>query len=247
MAQKSTSQLLTPLSNEELDELSQFLESDQVSDETLMIDALDGYLTAIAIGPTTLPAELWLSRLWGPDEVDAPQFASPEEAQHFYRLIFRHYNGILTTLQRDPDAAAPLFETIVNDDEEEVFDPEMWAYGFMQGASLCRRDWQPLFDDDDGFEALFPIFVLGWDEIPVEMEKLIQTLEQRAELAEVIPEGIAWIYRYWQVPRMLALAEPSRATTSNRVDGIKVGRNDPCPCGSGKKFKKCCGSATKLH
>ena len=22
----------------------------------------------------------------------------------------------------------------------------------------------------------------------------------------------------------------------------KVGRNDPCPCGSGKKFKKCCGS-----
>jgi uncharacterized protein YecA (UPF0149 family) len=23
--------------------------------------------------------------------------------------------------------------------------------------------------------------------------------------------------------------------------GKKVGRNDPCPCGSGKKFKKCCG------
>jgi len=26
--------------------------------------------------------------------------------------------------------------------------------------------------------------------------------------------------------------------------GPKVGRNDPCPCGSGKKFKKCCGRAT---
>ena len=25
------------------------------------------------------------------------------------------------------------------------------------------------------------------------------------------------------------------------VKAIKVGRNDPCPCGSGKKFKKCCG------
>jgi uncharacterized protein YecA (UPF0149 family) len=23
----------------------------------------------------------------------------------------------------------------------------------------------------------------------------------------------------------------------------KIGRNDPCPCGSGKKFKKCCGEA----
>ena len=28
-----------------------------------------------------------------------------------------------------------------------------------------------------------------------------------------------------------------------RRDGPKVGRNDPCPCGSGKKYKKCCGAA----
>nr|WP_225218356.1 SEC-C metal-binding domain-containing protein [Planococcus wigleyi] len=25
-------------------------------------------------------------------------------------------------------------------------------------------------------------------------------------------------------------------------DSVKVGRNDPCPCGSGKKYKKCCGA-----
>jgi SEC-C motif-containing protein len=24
--------------------------------------------------------------------------------------------------------------------------------------------------------------------------------------------------------------------------GPKIGRNDPCPCGSGKKYKKCCGA-----
>ncbi|MBI2050743.1 MAG: SEC-C domain-containing protein [Parcubacteria group bacterium] len=34
-----------------------------------------------------------------------------------------------------------------------------------------------------------------------------------------------------------ALADPDR----NRFGGEKVGRNDPCPCGSGKKFKKCHG------
>lgn len=28
-----------------------------------------------------------------------------------------------------------------------------------------------------------------------------------------------------------------------RNEGPKVGRNDPCPCGSGKKYKKCCGTA----
>ena len=26
------------------------------------------------------------------------------------------------------------------------------------------------------------------------------------------------------------------------IDGAKVGRNDPCPCGSGKKYKKCHGA-----
>ena len=26
------------------------------------------------------------------------------------------------------------------------------------------------------------------------------------------------------------------------VKSVKVGRNDPCPCGSGKKYKKCCGA-----
>jgi len=34
--------------------------------------------------------------------------------------------------------------------------------------------------------------------------------------------------------------EPSGVTSTIRLDGPKVGRNDPCPCGSGKKYKKCC-------
>ena len=35
--------------------------------------------------------------------------------------------------------------------------------------------------------------------------------------------------------------EPEKGTTIKR-EGKKVGRNDPCPCGSGKKYKKCCGT-----
>jgi uncharacterized protein len=44
------------------------------------------------------------------------------------------------------------------------------------------------------------------------------------------------IARYWRDPAQgLPRREPVRAA--------KVGRNDPCPCGSGSKFKKCCGAA----
>jgi uncharacterized protein YecA (UPF0149 family) len=46
----------------------------------------------------------------------------------------------------------------------------------------------------------------------------------------------------------LPLSEPSnmaatlrRTSTPFPITKQKVGRNDPCPCGSGKKFKKCCG------
>ena len=31
------------------------------------------------------------------------------------------------------------------------------------------------------------------------------------------------------------------SSQQSKVSGRKVGRNDPCPCGSGKKYKKCCG------
>ena len=34
----------------------------------------------------------------------------------------------------------------------------------------------------------------------------------------------------------------SRASREPIKKGAKVGRNDPCPCGSGKKYKKCCGA-----
>jgi len=33
-----------------------------------------------------------------------------------------------------------------------------------------------------------------------------------------------------------------RGSVQRMVRGDKVGRNDPCPCGSGKKYKKCCGA-----
>ncbi|MCD4699857.1 MAG: SEC-C domain-containing protein [Phycisphaerae bacterium] len=45
------------------------------------------------------------------------------------------------------------------------------------------------------------------------------------------------------------MAAQQAAAESQRVQTIirnqpRVGRNDPCPCGSGKKFKKCCGRST---
>jgi len=40
---------------------------------------------------------------------------------------------------------------------------------------------------------------------------------------------------------ILSRGEDTPAATTIRRESAKVGRNDPCPCGSGKKYKKCCG------
>lgn len=211
----------------------------------MLLDTLDGYLTAIAIGPTTLSFDQWFSGIWGPSKEDMPKFASMEETQRVLNLIIRHFNGIVSVLEDDPDAFEPILNTIVMDDGQEYPDGEMWAHGFMDGVNLCIKDWEPLVGNADGLQALLPIFLLGSDEISPEQEKLVETPEQCVELSEFIPESVAWIYRFWQ-PYRFAMLERTAAQTSRR-DGIKVGQNDPCPCGSGKKFKKCCGSAEVLH
>ncbi|MBS4095807.1 MAG: SEC-C domain-containing protein [Sulfuricella sp.] len=59
-----------------------------------------------------------------------------------------------------------------------------------------------------------------------------------AEAEELFPSVIGDIYRFMQ---SLKSSEPVRR------EAPKVGRNDPCPCGSGKKFKQCCGSDRTLH
>lgn len=241
-----TSRIMTPLSDEEMDELDHFLMSEATSDDTMMLDTLDGYLTAIIVGPTTLSMSQWMSGIWGAREEDAPAFETMEQAQRIMDLIMRHYNGIIWSLRRDPDTFELLFSTTTyTDNPHEFIDGEMWAYGFMQGVELCVQDWQPLLDDPQGKEWLRPLMLLGTEEISAEVVLLTRWPAQREDLAKQIPASVAAIYRYW-LPLREAVYERLVATTMQRSQP-KVGRNDPCPCGSHKKFKRCCGAAALLH
>ncbi len=238
--------LMAPLSDEEIEELDQFLLSDATSDEAMMLDMLDGSLTAIVIGPTTILPSQWLPGIWGPSEDDAPEYESMEQAQRIMELIMRHMNGIVGTMQQDPDAFDPLLNSMTyGDDPREYMDGEMWAYGFMDGIELCREGWQPLFDDPAAKETLRPIYLLGAEDLAEEEKALTRWPKEREKLTKQIAASVAAIYRFWLLRRQ-AVHESMVAATVRRGEP-KVGRNDPCPCGSGKKFKKCCGAAPTLH
>jgi uncharacterized protein len=59
--------------------------------------------------------------------------------------------------------------------------------------------------------------------------------EKREEIIVHMAAGLVGAYRYFKAHRT--------ASVVTREPVGKVGRNEPCPCGSGKKYKKCCGEA----
>jgi preprotein translocase subunit SecA len=68
------------------------------------------------------------------------------------------------------------------------------------------------------------------------IEKLCMVQVRREEEVERIEERQKRNY-------ILSRGEDTPAAATIKREAAKVGRNDPCPCGSGKKYKKCCGSA----
>jgi len=219
-----------------MDELSNFLLSEATSDETMMLDCLDGFLTAIVTAPVMLDSSVWLTRVWGGSERDEPKFDSVAQVERITGLIMRHFGSLVVCLQQDPDACEPIFDSAVYpDSEQEYIDAEMWAYGFMQGVELQRQDWQAVFDDTNAAEMLRPIYLLGTEDVTPAEEALIETPLLREELAAQIPASIAGLYRFWASVRR-TVTDPAV-----RREMPKVGRSEKCPCGSGRKYKKCCG------
>jgi uncharacterized protein len=224
------------LSDQDMDELGNFLLSDATSDETMMLDCLDGYLTAIVSAPVMLSTSVWLPKVWGSSEKDEPSFDSAAQMERITGLIMRHLSSLIVGLQQDPDACAPIFDSAVYPDSpREYVDGEMWAYGYMAGIDLQRQDWQKLFDDMDQVEILRPIYLLGTENLTPEEEALIETPEQREALSMQIPECVAGLYRFW-TPVRRTVTDPAI-----RREMPRIGRNEKCPCGSGRKYKKCCG------
>ncbi len=102
----------------------------------------------------------------------------------------------------------------------------------MRGVALAQEMWNSagmemrnLLVPIEGFTQLS-----GWwaHDLPTEAEV--------ANVRNSITPNVQAIHAYWLQRR--EQLNPAAATV--RRESPRVGRNDPCPCGSGKKYKKCC-------
>ena len=225
--------LSEPLTDEELDRLSNFLlarvpeERDEEDFDCGIIDVseLDGFLTAIVSGPNSLAPSKWLPAIWGDEE---PVWESTDEFQSVFTLIIRHMNSIALMLEADRENFAPIFNERRLDDKTYLIVDE-WCHGYVRAISLDLDGWAQC--EPDLIASLKPIRDFGTEPGWQELEGMSEADMSREQ--DAIPASARAIYSYWLERRRPPHQPIVRAAA-------KVGRNDACPCGSGKKYKHCC-------
>ena len=234
------------LSDELLDRLELLLEEPALAD-AMRLDQIQGYLCAVLTGPQPMPEADWLADVIGSE--DALHTEAGREAAGLLRRFAVVLEGELAEGVPPVLLLYPKDETV---GEDSPSDYVPWCQAYLAGVDATEEDWFEALGESDLDEEeyneevdylderLFPLMVLTgeaeaaarehgeeWPE-GEENEKIVDECE------EDLPLAVADIYRFW-------LAK--RGTSTLRREAPKVGRNDPCPCGSGKKFKQCCGAA----
>ena len=224
------------MSDEDLDYLDNFLldridenaDTEGKDEGILGLSDLDGLLVAVVSGPNLIPPSQWLPAVWGDFE---PEWESEKEAQKVMMLMIDIMNSTASTFMDSPEEFQPLFyERKVDGKTFTIVDE--WCEGYMRGVSLAQELW-----DSAGLEMqilLKPIkgftHLTNWQahDLPTEAEV--------ANMRNAITPNAQAIHAYWLQRR--EDFKPSVSTV--RRESPRIGRNDPCPCGSGKKYKKCC-------
>ena len=229
-----------PLTDAQYDRLAFLLAR---STRAMNLEMLDGFFVALICSLDLVRPSEYLSVIWGGDHIGGDAgFRDEEEMQEFFNITMRHWNHVAGTL-RSGDTFLPL----LLEDDAGVARANDWAHGFVKGMDLRRADWGDLLDDEEHGGLLVPILALAHEhhsDPQMRPYKEPMSAERREQLVVGVAASVPAIYRYFAARRRLS-ARAEKDVDRYRA-GSKVGRNDPCPCGSGKKFKKCCGAVT-LH
>ncbi len=196
-------------------------------------------------------------------------FESMEEAQRFTSLVLRRMNEIMRNF--DQETVEPIFLKKSAEDGADCVSADIWCLGYLTGMEVHEAAWEPLTSpDSDAGDYLAPILALALpllnpddddiaddevDDVDVDDDDIdddiddidddiddiddddallgIADNEATDGLTELIPDCAYAIHQYWRERRRMLQGTIRRTP--------RPGRNSACPCGSGRKYKKCCG------
>lgn len=249
--------LTTPLTDAELDQLGDFL-LDRIDDDAdtegldeglLCVPDLDGFLTAIVSGPAMIPPSKWLPAVWGDFQ---PSWASEADFSAIFTLMTRHMNTLSWVLMNDPESFEPIFhEHRVRGKMYLIVDE--WCEGYLRGMVLAE-EWRDGGEHIENLLAPIRAFTGASDWSGHELSE-----KEMVKLQQAITSNVREIHAWWlarredympDLPLHSAHDSPlgspfdspfgAAPAAPSRRSEPKTGRNDPCPCGSGRKFKQCC-------
>ncbi|WP_373975303.1 UPF0149 family protein [Chitinibacter sp. SCUT-21] len=240
------------LTDDQLELLDGFLMSPRTPGETMDIEMLDGFLVALAIGPEEVPEEEWLPAIFAGTP---PEFEDHAEADEIFGLIRQHAASIKAAFsvnRRDNPGENPLYVPVILSDEEQdekwqETSGTYWASGFYAGIEARGEAWEQLLQANEELDtSVSKILELAAseedaaDQSPSAEEEAVEpfkplSIKERQERVAELPWHIEDVMYY-------VLEEKFGKVEQIVREEPKVGRNDPCHCGSGKKFKKCHGA-----
>jgi uncharacterized protein len=110
---------------------------------------------------------------------------------------------------------------------------------------MRHQSWDVLVEsDDEEVSSILPM-ILALNDIDTGRSNLDDAATDHLDsiAPDLIPDMVMKLNN-WTKKQARKVAQ--KTATSASYQGRKPGRNSPCPCGSGNKFKKCCGAVT-LH
>jgi uncharacterized protein len=230
----------TYLDDDQIERLSQLLDQRAVPFKGFNLEALDGYLSALVVSPTEVPASEWQPPVWGLP----PRWTDEAERLEVEALLQGHWNMVSQRVRFGdddlPDHLAPLLwlpEEVEAEQPDELDVGRDWAFGFFRGVELREAAWDLWLDEHEWIDEIFARLdqlasgeVLGED--PAAPPTPI-SYRERLEIIANLPGMLADLHHH----RIDALTPRKPIRREATPD-----RNAPCPCGSGKKYKKCCGA-----
>ena len=227
--------------------LTRFLSSPQRPKDTLTYPQLAGFLFSLGNGPELIPPSEWTPLVFNDQEV---LYETKAEAEQVLQAMMALYNDCIRERTGGRVSLPPGCEIRPWPMDNLSADAPLsqWAQGFGMGYDYLAEVWNEYtpdeFDEDFGALLMTLSFFtsLKLAEAYHQETKGKGSLEQFAQtVIEIFPDAMR---EYAHLGRAIYQARLEAGdldlAPSNHT---KIGRNDPCPCGSGKKFKKCCGAA----
>lgn len=231
-----------PPNTQDLQQLVEFLTAPERPDSTFTLDELRGFLYAVACAPEPIISSDWLTAIFEGADVE---FSDSGETGQIAGIVMALYDQINEQILGGDFQLAWEVRQPLLDNLEADAPLHQWSQGFLAGHEWLAELWNEympaeLADEVDGM-LVGPIFFSS----RAAAEALFK--ESERESFEELADKVLGLMQeampaYARIGRGLgALAAELKDEINEPIRSEKIGRNDVCLCGSGKKYKKCCG------